>query len=181
MAVRARLDGDLDTLVAVLGAVHREDGYPAYWPDDPTGWLSPRELLGAWVAGERIVGHVALGSVRVGRAAAVWSDALGVPPGGLAAVSRLFVAPEARGVGVGGRLLDAACAAAASRDLYPVLDVVETNRDAIRFYERRGWRRVHSEPWADARDEERTVHYYVSAYPNASTAQQCRPRRTRAG
>jgi hypothetical protein len=42
-----------------------------------------------------------------------------------------------------------------------VLDVVETNVEAIRLYEGQGWRPVHSEPWADARDEQLVLHYYV--------------------
>jgi hypothetical protein len=43
-----------------------------------------------------------------------------------------------------------------------VLDVVETNRDAIRLYERRGWQRVFTEPWREARDERLDLHYYVA-------------------
>ncbi len=48
------------------------------------------------------------------------------------------------------------------RGLRPVLDVVETNRDAIRLYERRGWQRVFTEPWREARDERLELHYYVA-------------------
>ena len=40
--------------------------------------------------------------------------------------------------------------AAAAGARHAVLDVVETNTDAIRLYERRGWWRAFSEPWAAA-------------------------------
>ena len=167
----------------VLADVHRADGYPTYWPDDPARWLSPSGMLGSWVAENegRVVGHVALATVRPGHAAEIWSGAAGVPRARLGSTSRLFVAHGARGAGEGSALLDAVCAEADRRGLHPVLDVVETNVAAIRLYERRGWRRVHSEPWADARDERLTLHYYVSARPYAGRAQPDRHRRTRAG
>jgi GNAT superfamily N-acetyltransferase len=68
---------------------------------------------------------------------------------------------------VGGALLDAACTEAATRGLRAALDVVETNHDAIRLYEQRGWRRVLSEPWAAAHDGKTLLHYYVA--PPAET------------
>ncbi|MGZ3418844.1 MAG: GNAT family N-acetyltransferase [Polyangiales bacterium] len=67
-----------------------------------------------------------------------------------------------RGGGIGGALLDVACACAAARGLHPALDVVETNGDAIRLYERRGWKRVATEPWSEARDGKTLLHYYVA-------------------
>ena len=183
MGVRPRLAGDLEQCVRLLADVHRVDGYPTYWPEDPTGWLSPNGMLGSWVADSegRVVGHVALAAVRPGPAADIWSEAAGVPRARLGSTSRLFVAKAARGAGIGSALLDAACAEAVGRGLRPVLDVVETNGEAIRLYERRGWRRVHSEPWADARDDELTLHYYVSERPDAGRAPRGRLPRTRAG
>ena len=80
---------------------------------------------------------------------------------GFGSISRLFVSVECRGGGIGRELLDAACAEAAARGLHPALDVNETDRDAIRLYERRGWRRVLSEPWA-ADDGNTLLHYYVA-------------------
>jgi GNAT superfamily N-acetyltransferase len=163
MAVRPRSDGDLDGCVLLLEEVHRLDRYPTYWPGDPARWLSPGGLLGAWVAEEagRIVGHVALAAVGPSHGTGIWSAATGVRPAGLASTTRLFVAPGRRRTGLGAALLHVASVAAAERALLPVLDVVETNREAIRLYERHGWRHVHSEPWADARDEELLLHYYV--------------------
>ena len=165
MAVRTRVDSDLDECVRLLEEVHRLDGYPTFWPADAAGWLSPKGMLGAWVAEDRgrVVGHVALAEVEPGHGADALSDATGLPPVALASMTRLFVAGASRGAGLGSSLLGQACSAAAQCGLHPVLDVVETNRDAIRLYERRGWRRVHSEPWADAGDEQLLLHYYVEA------------------
>ncbi len=164
MVVRSRLESDLRALAHLLEEVHRRDGYPTYWPDDAEPWLSPPGMLGAWVTETHgaAVGHVALAPVGASSNAALWKRLTGLPPVRLASISRLFVAPSARGSGAGGALLDAACVDASMRGLRPVLDVVETNRDAIRLYERRGWRRVFTEPWREARDERLDLHYYVA-------------------
>ncbi len=89
--IRRRDDGDLDALVAVLAEVHTHSGYPHHWPADPARWLTPGDLTAAWVAEAdgAIVGHAAL----CGRE-----------------ISRLYVAPAARGAGLGG-----ACCAASNR------------------------------------------------------------------
>jgi GNAT superfamily N-acetyltransferase len=162
--VRARVDGDLEACVRLLEAVHREDRYPEHWPADPARWLSPRGLLGAWVAeaGGRLAGHIVLRAATADAGAAVWSEASGLPPEQIATPTRFFVSRTRRGSGLGGALLDAACAEAANRSLHPALDVVETNVAAIRLYEQRGWRRVHSEVWAHARDGATLLHYYVA-------------------
>jgi ribosomal protein S18 acetylase RimI-like enzyme len=69
-------------------------------------------------------------------------------------VSRFFVSPEARGRGIGGALIARAERHAAGQSRRLVLDVAAHNRDAIAFYERRGWQRVGTtelslsgEPW----------------------------------
>jgi GNAT superfamily N-acetyltransferase len=165
MPPRPREARDLTAAARLLEAVHRLDGYPTHWPQDPERWLSPRDQLGAWVmdADGAVAGHVALSSVGDGHGARIWARHGGFDPALLASVSRLFVARDRRGSGVGGELLDAACAEASERGLQPVLDVVETNAAAIALYERRGWRRVFSEPWREARGEPLTLHYYSAA------------------
>ena len=56
-------------------------------------------------------------------------------------VRDLYVVPERRGEGVGGRLLDAAEAALRDRGVGVVaVEALADNADAIRFYERRGYR-----------------------------------------
>jgi GNAT superfamily N-acetyltransferase len=163
--VRPRSDDDLGQCVRLLKAVHEADAYPSYWPDDPEGWLSPRAMLGAWVAEDDaggVLGHVALSPGPAEADASVWAEATGRLADNFAAISRLFVALDSRGTGVAGALLAAACAEAAARRLHPALDVVDNCQDAIRLYERRGWRRVRSEPWTAARDGKTLRHYYVA-------------------
>jgi len=164
--IRARRHDDLGRCVALLAAVHAADGYPARWPADPHAWLTPENLLGAWVAegDDGLRGHVALCAAAGDDAAPVWSAATGLPVDRIAAVSRLFVVPRARGRGVGATLLAAACAEASARGLHPALDVVDHDRRARALYERAGWRRIASAPapWALANGEHPLMHYYLA-------------------
>ena len=84
MAVRIRLrtDDDLGECVGLLETVESTDRYPAHWPDDPALWLSPKAMLGAWVAETdgRIVGHVALNAGTADTSASVWSRPLAFRP-----------------------------------------------------------------------------------------------------
>ncbi|MFD2765531.1 GNAT family N-acetyltransferase [Micromonospora eburnea] len=141
LRIRDRTAADLPHCVAVLTEVHRLDRYPLNWPDDPELWLSPTNALHAWVAETAqgaIVGHVALHDV--GSAA---DDPASMPA---AEVSRLFVAPGARGYNVGGQLLAHARRWAAGRRLPLVLEIVDHPRSgpAITLYERTGWRHTHT-------------------------------------
>lgn len=140
MPLRARLFEDLDSCVHALAAVHAADGYPAHWPTDPAGWLTPSGLAAAWVD-ERsgwVAGHV--GMVR--GLDDPWLTALcGAPAHRLASVTRLFVAPSARGRGVGARLMDQVSRCATEQGLKLMLDVVDGG-PAIALYERLGWRLV---------------------------------------
>jgi GNAT superfamily N-acetyltransferase len=126
----------------VLAAVHQQDGYPTRWPADPANWLAPRDLLKAWVdvEDEALSGHIA---VVTGVDDPLLVQAASWPAEQLAAISRLFVAPGARGAGRGQQLLETAMTYAAQHGLGLVLDVVEDQRSAaIRLYERLGWRFV---------------------------------------
>ncbi|WP_329569765.1 GNAT family N-acetyltransferase [Kitasatospora sp. NBC_01266] len=142
--IRRRWSGDLPGCVSALAEVHRVDGYPVAWPRDPARWLVESDQLACWVAvsaatGE-VVGHAGLCRGPGSSAAGVWAargegrvaDAAG-------AVSRLYVAPPARGHGLGARLLDVVAAQARAWDLHPVLDVVTENTAAVELYHRRGW------------------------------------------
>jgi GNAT superfamily N-acetyltransferase len=143
--VRPLVAGDLAECVRVLAEVHQRDGYPVHWPDRPDDWLARASGLGAWVAelDGRLAGHVGLGRNRESDLApTVWSDRHGVAPERTAVVSRLFVAPQARGHGIGALLIGQAVAEARCRDLHPVLDVVASDAAAVALYERLGWERM---------------------------------------
>ncbi len=165
-AIRGRRQDDMDRCVALLADVYAADGYPARWPADPHTWLAPEDLLGAWVAedADGLAGHVVLWPANGDSAAPVWSAASDLPADRLAAVSRLFVAPRARGRGLGARLLAAAHAEANARRLHAALTVVDHDRGALALYERAGWRRVASIPasWALANGEHPLLHYYLA-------------------
>jgi GNAT superfamily N-acetyltransferase len=164
--VRVRCVADLEECVRILEAVYRADGYPFRWPEDPAGWLSPRAMIGAWVAtdGARVVGHVALRAVSAADGgASAWSEATGLPAERHASVARLFVSPDSRGAGLGRALLDTVRAESAARGLHPALSVLETDADAVRLYERNGWRRVLSESFSASPGGEALVHRYVFA------------------
>lgn len=146
--------------MGVLERVRVVDKYPFHWPSDPVSWLTPRGTLCAWVAelDRRIVGHVVLHAVAHGDAD--WEAATARPASDLAAISRLFVDPDHRCAGIGARLLETASAEAMTQGLHPVLEVVDTRTDAMKLYEKRGWRRVLTKPWSA--NAELTHHFYVA-------------------
>jgi len=129
LVIRDRTARDLDGCVRLLAEVHRRDGYPVTWPGHPAAWLAGSREIAAWVATQdgRLVGHASLW--RGGAADAA----------GTAQVSRLFVAPAARGRGTGAALLRHVTREARTRGLRLVLDVVATSAAAA-FYEGQGWR-----------------------------------------
>lgn len=154
--IRPRREEDLERCAALLRRVHEVDRYPAVWPADPVDWLARRDPLAAWVAQDdgHLIGHLSLHAIDDSRARPQWREALGAGAEALAIVSRFFVSPEVRGRGVGSALIGRAEQHAALERLQLALDVAEHNREAIAFYERRGWLRAGSaelplsgEPW----------------------------------
>ncbi|MFD7996148.1 GNAT family N-acetyltransferase [Streptomyces mexicanus] len=140
--VRRRTDGDVEKCVRTLAEVHQRDGYPVNWPEQPDEWLSHASVWGAWVAelGDRVVGHVSLSRSGEGDLApGLWSDRNRASKDLTAVVSRLFVAPQARGHGIGALLIGRAVKEARERGLHPVLDVVASDTAAVALYERLGW------------------------------------------
>lgn len=140
--VRRRADHDLAACAVVLAAVHERDGYPVNWPDRPADWLAPPSLLSAWVVelDGRIVGHIGLcRSDEDDVAPRSWSTRAGGDTDATAVVCRLFVAPAARGRGIGALLMEQAVGEARERGLHPVLDVVASDTAATALYEQLGW------------------------------------------
>ncbi|ROS78461.1 GNAT family N-acetyltransferase [Cellulomonas sp. PhB143] len=149
VSVRRRAADDVDPLVAVLAQVQALDAYPVRPGNVRAQWVlgDAHTHAHAWVAelDGAVVGHVAL-----------------APRGAQEAeVTRFFVGPAARGTGCATALLDVAEAAAAGAGDRLVLTVVAHNLDAVRLYERRGWRRVRTYraewfgpggPWPQAHD-----------------------------
>jgi GNAT superfamily N-acetyltransferase len=146
ITIRVRTDADLAQCEAIVRLVHERDGYPAALPDDLRGFLATPGALAAWVAvvSGHIVGHVALHPTSSPPVIDLATRALEVSAGQLGVVSRLLVSPTARGLGIGGRLLQAAADHATLVGLRPILDVHTVLDAAVRLYERNGWTRIGS-------------------------------------
>lgn len=164
-SVRPRTAGDVETCVRLLKEVHRCDGYPVNWPDRPEQWLT-QAALGAWVAEleGRVVGHVGLAPAGDGDVApGLWGERNGTSRELTAVVSRLFVAPGARGHGIGALLVGRAVEEARRRGLHPVLDVVASDTAAAALYERLGWELLATVEQSWSPTQTVTVRCYAAA------------------
>jgi len=90
LSIGNRVAADLPRCVKALAEVHEQNRYPIVWPADPALWLSPADLLMAWIAvrPHGVVGHIAL----VGNGDTL--DGLEASGQPLALISRLFVTPQ---------------------------------------------------------------------------------------
>ncbi|MGQ5264580.1 GNAT family N-acetyltransferase [Micromonospora sp. ZYX-F-536] len=157
--IRRRRAADLDGCVAALALVHEADRYPLNWPADPHGWLREPRPARAWVAVDAdgaVVGHVA-----VHRLPDRADGPLARPT---AEVARLFVAPGARGLALGGALLARARRWASTRGTDLVLDVADGDAAAVALYERTGWRRTGTStaPWTAPDGSPVSLRHYAS-------------------
>lgn len=167
MAIRRRVEADLDALVAVAEAVYAADGYPGLRPTDWSSFLVSSDALDAWVAefDGRVLGHVALhrSSMPIvmetarSRLGSADDDQLGV-------VARLFVDPGLRRSGAGRRLLETAMSASRALGRHPILDVVTRFAPAVALYERCGWINAGRVELVFGRGE--SVHSYVFLAPS---------------
>lgn len=141
--IRLRRPDDLRDAAAALVAVHGTDGYPVEGVDDSTGWLTPPDLVQAWVAERdgRVVGHVAVSRPAEDEAVSLWLGGHPQDEGRVTTLARLFVLAEARKQALGERLVLAATDYARQHGLRLVLDVMTKDTAAIRLYERLGWRK----------------------------------------
>jgi ribosomal protein S18 acetylase RimI-like enzyme len=117
--------------------------------DDETSWRMRSSLYREWLAdprsflliaraGERLVGYAL---VRVMEAGADLTDSWRVPDV-LAEIETLLVMPDARGAGLGTRLLDEVDAELGRRGITEVIvGLMPGNDGAQRLYERRGFKR----------------------------------------
>ncbi len=166
--LRERTAADLPALGVLLREVHETDGYPKRWPADPEGWLSGKAEYGAWVAEAAggSCGHIGLHEVRAEDCRPSWAAATGRRPEQLAEVSRLFVAPPARGLGIGRRLLHRAVQAAHARGAWPVLDVVADGRSAAEdLYRACGWQCLGPAAWFPGDGRELAVNCWIGPAP----------------
>ncbi|WP_405895574.1 GNAT family N-acetyltransferase [Streptomyces sp. NBC_00104] len=150
----------------MLAEVHERDGYPLNRPDRPAEWLTPPSLVAAWVVelDGRIAGHVGLSRSGADDAApGLWSARTGAGVDETAVVSRLFVAPSARGRGFGALLMAQTVAEARRRGLHPVLDVVASDTAAAALYERLGWQLLDTVEQRWSADQTVTVRCYAAA------------------
>lgn len=113
---------------------------------DDDSWARRRAQYAGWLHDER---NFVLLARRDGRAVGYLfarvaaSESATWDPGTILDVETLSVLPEARGAGVGARLLDLARQEVARRGYDRLtLTAVATNRDALRFYEREGFETI---------------------------------------
>ena len=142
----ARADVEaVDDLRPLFVALHQHHRSVADLPlvADDEAWRARRATYLAWFAEGRALLFVASAhETPVGYALVVWhegaDDTFPLAPR-YAEVYTLSVAEEARGAGVGGRLLDAVDEALAGEGDPPLaIAVMAGNDDALRFYARRG-------------------------------------------
>ena len=149
--VRPRRPTDLPALVDVLLAQQPTSRYPFRnpLPIPVERFFHIDDAVGAWTAelDGRPVGHVCHTGPPDGfPAAAEMNRACALAHGcdveELAWISTLFVGLEARGLGVGRRLLGAAVDDIRRAGLHPCLEVLPVHPAAVSLYTSTGWREV---------------------------------------
>jgi GNAT superfamily N-acetyltransferase len=118
--------------------VHHADGYPST-RDQPETFLAPPHEVAAWVAVRdgAAAGHVALHAPARSDTVDFAASRLGTDDR-YVLVSRLFVAPSARGRGMARALLRTVAGHARSAEGRPVLDVGTDFASAVSLYESEG-------------------------------------------
>lgn len=152
MTVRPRRPDDVPALVAALWAQQPESRYPFRdpLPIPVERFLHVDDAVAAWTAelDGRPVGHVCRTGPVAGFALAeelndVCATAHGCPVERLSWVTSLFVAREARGLGVGRLLLETVVADIEAAGSRACLEVLPVHPAAIALYRATGWREVH--------------------------------------
>jgi GNAT superfamily N-acetyltransferase len=148
--IRTRQPADLPACVDVLARVHAAGGYPTNWPADPARWLTPPDLIEAWIAsvdGAAVAGHMV-----ITRAAGC----------AVAEVGRLFVDPAVRRQGIAHALVRHATEWAVAQGADLTLWVTDHLRAAQALYERAGFERAATAvaDWTAPDGQPVTVHRY---------------------
>jgi GNAT superfamily N-acetyltransferase len=164
--IHTRSIKDLSACIDALAAVHASDRYPVDWPSDPGRWLTPLDLVQAWVAveGSDVIGHVGLSYLDAATLEPPLAMAIGTQVGIVGSITRLFVTPRGRGHGHAVRLIDVVRREASDLGIPLILNVSDDGHAAIALYEGAGWQRVASAraDWLNVAGERALVHYYVS-------------------
>ncbi|CAK3919558.1 GNAT family N-acetyltransferase [Lecanosticta acicola] len=138
--IRQRRDSDIESCVSVLGRVQKQDGYPVAVADF-RAFLTPKTLEQAWVAEHngQIVGHISVSAAQVGDVAVdLWRRRH--PDDHIAALQRLFLAPEYRGCGLASKLIENAVHWSHQKGYrHLVLYALRKDLKAARLYDRLGW------------------------------------------
>jgi ribosomal protein S18 acetylase RimI-like enzyme len=139
----------LAPLWAALHAHHAQIGADvAPMRDLEESWRRRRSEYESWLVNEEAL---VLRAEREGRSVGYLSMRVSEGPhtwnlGRVGTIETLSVLPEARGIGVGAELLGAARREASARGAESMaVGLVHTNADALRFYEREGFRRFYLE------------------------------------
>jgi GNAT superfamily N-acetyltransferase len=142
-AIRSRSSSDLDACVAVLAKVYNKDKYPVQGVSEARSFLSGDCIQQAWVYENngRVVGHVAASnkSPESDVSVALWMQMHLDESTAVAVLERLFVDPDSRGIGIAGKLIEAAVTWSQARNRRLVLFALEKDKVAARLYERLGW------------------------------------------
>ncbi|KAF2756779.1 acyl-CoA N-acyltransferase [Pseudovirgaria hyperparasitica] len=179
--IRAREPTDIPALHALIPLIHATTGYPVEGSAVPASFLTPTSTLAAYVAvlttpqTTTPLGQAALHPINPASTlfAALQSHHPAARAEDYVVLGRLFIAPFAQGQGVGRRLVCEAVERARAWGRGVVLDVLEKDGAAVRFYERLGWRRLGVEgvyfPWArEGREGEvgfREFYYLAAERP----------------
>jgi GNAT superfamily N-acetyltransferase len=164
LITRERKSNDLPTLFTVLESVHRTDGYPVDGVKDALSFLSPPDVIYAWVAtiNDQVIGHVLVCEPKPGDSAVTaWANQGGDPS--LAAVmGRLFVDSKARVKGAGKLLVQTAAEWAGSSGKRLLLEVLDSRRAARAIYEGLGWHRIGESVHGNGQGGRFTTGLYIS-------------------
>lgn len=162
--IRPRSEDDIPALVEALEDVYSTDGYPIEGTAAAASFLTPAGLVEAWVA---VRGGIAVGQIAVGAgdhdAVRAWVELPG--SGGHAestvVAARFFVRKHARGCGLGRALIEKTCLWARQNGMRIVMNVLAKDQDAMRLYEKIGFRRFGEGEYQYDQGKRSTQYFYV--------------------